>query len=251
MCVCCCEFCVVVVCCDCVVSCVCELCVVVVSCCCRVGCALFVVVVLCVVCCALCVVVALCVWFVLVVVVFCVVRCAFVLCVVCCVFCVVRCVCALCCCVVCCVLRVVLCVGRVLVRCGVVCCVVFVRCGLCVCVVVCVLCVVCCELCCIRPLVVQLSSVLGEALQPDSLTEQIQELVQHRAGVLIIVHLLLCALTRFTVQDAHFVLETQLQHNQTQITLIKSHTPSREQQVPQKLLLLKRDYGNQIVYEKL
>lgn len=64
-------------------------------------------------------------------------------------------------------------------------------------------------------LVVQLCSVLGEALQPDSLTEQIQELVQRRPGVLIIVHLLLCALTRFAIQDAHFVLETQLQHEQT------------------------------------
>ncbi len=77
-----------------------------------------------------------------------------------------------------------------------------------------------CVVCSAHTLIVQLSSVLGEALQPDSLTEQIQELVQRRAGVLVIVHLLLCALTRFTVQDAHFVLETQLQHNQTQITFL-------------------------------
>lgn len=76
-----------------------------------------------------------------------------------------------------------------------------------------------------RTLVVQLCSVLRESFQPNSLTEKIQKLVQRRAGVLIIIHLFFCALTRFTVQDAHFVLETELQKNQNH----RLHTATEHQ----------------------
>lgn len=67
--------------------------------------------------------------------------------------------------------------------------------------------------------VVQLRPVLVEPFQSDFLTQQIQKLFQCGTTTLIIVHLLLCALAGLAVQDAHFVLVTQLQ-----FTKIKTQT---------------------------
>lgn len=38
---------------------------------------------------------------------------------------------------------------------------------------------------------IQLGGILGEALQTDLLTQEVQELLEGRAGLLIVVHLLL------------------------------------------------------------
>lgn len=59
-------------------------------------------------------------------------------------------------------------------------------------------------------LVIQLSSVLGEAFQAHPLAEQIQELLQRRPRALVVVHLFLCALARLAVKHPHLVLEAQL-----------------------------------------
>lgn len=63
--------------------------------------------------------------------------------------------------------------------------------------------------------VVQLGPVLGEALQPDPLAQQLHELLQGIAGTLIVVHLLFGALARLAVHDAHLVLEAQLEPQRT------------------------------------
>jgi len=72
--------------------------------------------------------------------------------------------------------------------------------------------------------VVQLCPVLAEPLQSDSLTQKIQELIQCGTTTLIIVHLLLCALPGLAVQDAHFVLVTQLQISKSKNTISFNHS---------------------------
>lgn len=56
---------------------------------------------------------------------------------------------------------------------------------------------------------IQLGSVLGEALQADLLADQGEELLKGRAGLLVVVHLLLRALASLTVKDAHFVFPAE------------------------------------------
>lgn len=55
--------------------------------------------------------------------------------------------------------------------------------------------------------VIQLSSVLCEALEAHPLAKQIQELIQCWSSTLVVVHLLLCALTCLAVKNPHLVLE--------------------------------------------
>lgn len=59
-------------------------------------------------------------------------------------------------------------------------------------------------------LIVQLGTVLAEALQPHSLAEEVQELLEGRPCCLVVVHFLFRALPGFAVQDPDFVLEAQL-----------------------------------------
>lgn len=61
---------------------------------------------------------------------------------------------------------------------------------------------------------IQLGSVLGEALQADLLADQGEELLKGRAGLLVVVHLLLRALASLTVKDAHFVFPAELQRQE-------------------------------------
>ena len=61
---------------------------------------------------------------------------------------------------------------------------------------------------------VQLGSVLGEALQADLLPDEGEELFEGRAGLLVVVHLLLRALAGLAVEDAHFVLPAELQRRE-------------------------------------
>ena len=67
-----------------------------------------------------------------------------------------------------------------------------------------------CALAHMLTLIVQLRTVLAETLQPHSLAEEVQELLEGRPCSLVVVHLLLRALPSSAVQDPNFVLEAQL-----------------------------------------
>lgn len=67
-----------------------------------------------------------------------------------------------------------------------------------------------CALAHMLTLIVQLRTVLAEALQPHSLAKEVQELLEGRPRCLVVVHLLFRALPSFAVQDPNFVLEAQL-----------------------------------------
>ncbi len=56
-------------------------------------------------------------------------------------------------------------------------------------------------------LVIQLSSVLGEAFEAHPLAEQIQELLQCWSSAFVVVHLFFRALARLAVKHSHLVLE--------------------------------------------
>ena len=73
-------------------------------------------------------------------------------------------------------------------------------------------CLVCCVWCVFYlTLVIQLSSVLGEAFEAHPLAEQIQELIKCRSSTLVVVHLFFCALACLAVKHSHLVLEAQLE----------------------------------------
>lgn len=57
---------------------------------------------------------------------------------------------------------------------------------------------------------VELGCVLGEALQADLLSQELEELLEGWTGLFVVVHLLLRALASLAVQDAHLVLLAQL-----------------------------------------
>ena len=61
---------------------------------------------------------------------------------------------------------------------------------------------------------VQLGGVLGEALQADLLSDEGEELLKGRPGLLVVVHLLLRALAGLAVEDAHFVFPAELQRRE-------------------------------------
>lgn len=69
-----------------------------------------------------------------------------------------------------------------------------------------------CDLVCLGVVTfgVQLGSVLGEALEANFLSQQLEELFQGGASHLVVVHLLLSALACSAVHYAHLHLKTQL-----------------------------------------
>lgn len=73
-----------------------------------------------------------------------------------------------------------------------------------------------CALAHMLTLIVQLRTVLAETLQPHSLAEEVQELLEGRPCSLVVVHLLLRALACFAVHDAYFLLIVQLWRQEIQ-----------------------------------
>lgn len=67
-------------------------------------------------------------------------------------------------------------------------------------------------------LCVELRSVFVESFEEHLIPQQLQEGREGRRCLLIIVHLLLCALTRSAQKNTHFVLLTQL-HTHTEQTV--------------------------------
>lgn len=73
--------------------------------------------------------------------------------------------------------------------------------------------------CIFLTLCVELCSVFLPALQSHSVSQQVQELVERRAGTLVIIHVFLCTLSRSAVHHPYLTLEIQLHtHTYTRIS---------------------------------